>query len=75
MAPLLMKPVPYKPLYLYLAASSLAVGAVLVRELGGKQYPVYYISHALRDTKTRYPNFEKFAYALIIANQKLLHYF
>lgn len=74
-APLLMKSIPSKPLYLYLATSSLAVGAILVRESGGKYFPVYYVSHALWDAKTWYPNLEKFAYALIIASWKLRHYF
>lgn len=66
-----MKPVLSEPLDLYLATESLAVGVILVRESGGKQYHVYYVSHALRDAKTRYLNMKKFAYALIIASRKL----
>lgn len=75
MAPLLIKSIPLEPLYLYLATSSLAVGATLVREAGGKKFPVYYISHAFRDAKTRYPYLEKFVSALIVASRKLQHYF
>lgn len=70
-----MKPAPAEHLYLYLAASSLAVEAVLVREVGGKQHPIYYVSHVLRDAETRYPNIEKFAFALITASRKLRQYF
>lgn len=51
---LLMKPISKEPLYL--VASSLAIGAILVRESGGKQFPVYYVSHALRDAVMRYSN-------------------
>lgn len=51
---LLVKPVPSESLNLYLAVGSLVVGVVLVKESGGKQYHVYYVSHALRDAKTRY---------------------
>ena len=51
------------------------IKAVLVWESKGKQYLIYCVSHALRDAKTQYPNLEKFAYALVIANQKLQHYF
>lgn len=74
-APLLGKPIPSEPLYLSLAASSMAVGAALVRDKGGIQFPVYYVSHVLRDAETRYLNLKKFAYALIIASRKLRHYF
>lgn len=41
----------------------------------GKQYPMYYVSHALQGAKTRYLNLEKFTYALIITSRKLRYYF
>lgn len=75
MVPLLIKLIPLEPLYLYLAASSLAVGAMLVREIGEKQFLVYYVNHNLWGVENRYPNVEKFNYALIIASKKLQHYF
>lgn len=65
-----MKLIPKEPLYVYLAVSSLEVGAVLIRESGGSQFPTYYVSHVLRDAEIRYPNLEKFAYALIVASRK-----
>ena len=52
---------------MYLAASDLAVAAVLVREENNKQLPVYYVSKALSDTEARYINAEKLAYSLVIA--------
>lgn len=39
------------------------------------QKQIYYVSHALKDEETRYPNIEKFAYALVIAVRKLCPYF
>ncbi|XP_074299502.1 uncharacterized protein LOC141630616 [Silene latifolia] len=42
--PLLSKPEPREPLFLYLSVTEAAVSAVLVREQEGSQYPVYYIT-------------------------------
>ncbi|XP_074310469.1 uncharacterized protein LOC141646491 [Silene latifolia] len=47
--PLLSKPEPGEPLFLYLAVTEVAVSAVLVREQDKEQKPVYYVS------KTNYP--------------------
>ena len=42
-----------RPLLLYLAISSYAIGALITQEDGsGVEQPVYYISHALKDTET-----------------------
>lgn len=53
----------------------MAVGAALIREQEGEQRPVYYVSQVLKDVETRYPNLEKFAFALVTASRKLRHYF
>ncbi|KAL0445744.1 UNVERIFIED_CONTAM: hypothetical protein Slati_1702300 [Sesamum latifolium] len=45
--PLLVKPSPGDTLYLYLSATSQAVSFVLIREEGGKQMPIYYVSKVL----------------------------
>ncbi|KAL0439395.1 UNVERIFIED_CONTAM: hypothetical protein Slati_2422500 [Sesamum latifolium] len=42
--PLLVKPSPGDTIYLYLLATSQAVGSVLIREEEGKHMPIYYVS-------------------------------
>ena len=64
-----------EPLFLYLAVSDHAVSAVLVRELGQKQKPVFFISKIMDETELRYFPFEKAALALLQATKKLPHYF
>jgi hypothetical protein len=39
------------------------------------QYPVYFISEVLSDSKTRYFHIMKLAYALLITSRKFSHYF
>ncbi|XP_028058191.1 uncharacterized protein LOC114262049 [Camellia sinensis] len=73
--PLLSTPIANEELFLYLAVSDHAVSAVLVREDGKEQKPVYYVSKTLLDAETRYLLLEKLAYALLIASRKLVHYF
>ena len=73
--PLLSLSQPWEELFLYLAVSSEAVSAALVREEDKVQKPVYYTSQALRDTKERYTPIKKLAFALVIAARKLKPYF
>ena len=56
------------PLRLYLASNDKAVGALIAQkgEDGTKQ-PVYYVSRAFRDAKTRYPRAERTCLSLIYA--------
>ena len=51
------------------------MSAVLVREEGNKQLPIYYVRKALRDMETRYSHLEKMALTLIVAARKLRPYF
>jgi len=41
----------------------------------GIEQPVYYVSHALKDTETRYPLAERVCLAIIYTSQRLRHYF
>ena len=66
---------PGEELYLYIAVSKAAVSAALVRDEGGSQRPIYFISRAFRGAEERYPRMEKLAFAFIIAAQKLKPYF
>lgn len=72
---LLLKPVPGEKLFIYLAVSKHVVSSVLVREEGGVQLPIYYVSKRLLDAKTRYPEMEKLALALMVMTIRLRHYF
>jgi len=69
------KPVDVEPLILYLAISSHTVSAILVKDLNGDQYPVYYVSKNLLDPETRYSHLDKLILALVTASTKLRHYF
>ena len=66
---------PGEELYLYIAVSQAAISAALVRDEGGSQRPVYFISRAFRGAEERYPRMENLAFALITAARKLKPYF
>ena len=72
--PLLSKLLLGEVLLLYIAVSEHAVSAVLVREEGNKQLPIYYVSKALMDAETRYSHLENLALTLIVAVRKLQSY-
>ena len=73
--PLLSPSVLGEELYLYIAVSQAAVSAALVRDEGGSQRLVYFISRAFQGAEERYPRMEKLAFALITAARKLKPYF
>ena len=73
--PLLSKPTDGEPLFRYLVVSKYVISGALIREEERVQWPVYYISNRLIDAKTRYPEMEKLALALVVALRKLRSYF
>ena len=74
--PTMQAPIHKKPLLLYLATNSYAIGALVAQEDGsGIEQPVYYISHVLKDAETRYPRVERACLAIVYASQRLHHYF
>ena len=74
--PTMQAPIHKKPLLLYLATNSYAIGALVTEEDGGGiEQPVYYISRALKDAKTRYPRAKRTCLAIMYALQRLRHYF
>ncbi|XP_072066994.1 uncharacterized protein [Arachis hypogaea] len=73
--PVLGKPVVGELLYLYLAITEEALAAVLVREEGKVQQPIYFVSKALQGAELRYSKLEKLALALLTSSRRLRQYF
>jgi ribonuclease HI len=74
--PTVCAPIFGKPLRLYLASNSQAIGALIAQEDGsGVEQPVYYVSRALKDAESRYSGAKRSCLALIYASQRLRHYF
>nr|XP_025679195.1 uncharacterized protein LOC112779163 [Arachis hypogaea] len=73
--PVLGKPKAGEPLYLYLAVTEEALAAVLVREEGKSQQPIYFVSRALQGAELRYSKLEKLALTLLTSSRRLRQYF
>ena len=73
--PILSSPLIGEKLYMYLAISEWAISVVLFRCPSHKEKkPIYYVSRALADVKTRYSKMEQMTLALRSATQKLRPY-
>ena len=73
--PILVSPKAGDTLYLYLAASDIAVSAALFKECGdAKLRPVFFVSKYLTDVETRYTHLEQAVLALWTSAQKLRQY-
>ncbi|XP_076958333.1 uncharacterized protein LOC143634031 [Bidens hawaiensis] len=74
-SPTMTAPYAGEPLTLYLSASDIAVGAVLLTDKKNVQTPIYYVSRTLSDPETRYSMLEKLVLALVYAARRLRRYF
>ena len=73
---ILVSPEARDTLYIYLAASDIAVSAALFKECGeAKLRPMFFIRKSLTDAETRYTHLERAALAPRTATQKLRPYF
>jgi len=73
--PVLCKPEKGAELSLYISVTEHAVSSVLVKESGGEQKPVYFVSKVLHGAEVRYPTIEKAALAVVVSTRRLRHYF
>ena len=71
--PVLAAPIDKEPLLLYVAANARAISVAIVvewKEAGKEcpvQWPVYYISELLIESKQRYPHWKKLVYGVFMA--------
>ena len=74
--PILVPPVPEKPLLLYLTTANTAMGALLAQyiEETRKENAIYYISKNMLAYEEKYSPLEKTCVALLWATRKLKHY-
>ncbi|KAL0308879.1 UNVERIFIED_CONTAM: Transposon Tf2-12 polyprotein [Sesamum radiatum] len=74
--PVLVAPVPGRPLILYVAAQERSVGILLAQKNNeGKENALYYLSRTMTPNELKYSPIEKLCLALIFSIQKLKHYF
>jgi len=74
--PILVSPVPKKPLLLYLTTMDTAMGALLAQYLkeSRKENGIYYISKKMLAYEEKYTALEKTYVALVWVTRKLRHY-
>ena len=75
--PILAAPRVEEPMLLYVAATNLAVSAVMVVERKAEnsdmteQRPIYFISEVFSASKQRYPHYQKLAYGVFLRRQEI----
>ncbi|RDX64711.1 Retrovirus-related Pol polyprotein from transposon 17.6, partial [Mucuna pruriens] len=73
--PVLTRPYPGTPLYLYISVSDVSISSILIQEKEGEQRPVYFTSKVLQGVERRYQKIENAALALLMASQRFHPYF
>ncbi|RDX81360.1 Retrovirus-related Pol polyprotein from transposon 17.6, partial [Mucuna pruriens] len=73
--PILVRPEPGQPLYLYMSVTETAISSVLIQEKKKEQCSVYFISKTLQGLEKRYQKIERGALALVMASCRLCPYF
>ncbi|GJV62324.1 reverse transcriptase domain-containing protein [Tanacetum coccineum] len=73
--PLLTTPVKEETLYVYVAAETEVVSAVLLTERKGKQCPIHYVSRTLNEAEKNYAPLEKLALSLLHMSRRSRRYF
>ena len=73
--PIMFSPAADEVLYAYITVAPYAVSLVLIREDGGLQRSVYYMSKLLHKAEIRYSPLEMAILAVVHASRKLPHYF
>ena len=74
-SPILVPPVPGRPLILYISTTTTALGALLAQhDDDNKERAIYYISRTLVRYELNYSPMEKACLAVVFATQKLRHY-
>ena len=68
-------PTTTQPVHARRRTIQIVVSVALVRDEGGSQRPVYFISRAFQRAEERYPRMEKLAFALVMVARKLKPYF
>jgi hypothetical protein len=72
--PVLLAPKTENPFKTYIAMQERVIGAVLLQEEDGKEFPIAYVSQRLLDAETRYVFMEKLCLSLYYACSKFRHY-
>ena len=73
--PILVPPMPRRPLLLYLSVSNVALGCMLAQlDDSGRKRAIYYLSKRMLEYETRYIMIERFYLAFVWATQRLRHY-
>ena len=73
--PVLVPPMPGRPLLLYFSVSNIALGCMLAQlDDSGRERAIYYLSKRMLEYEPRYIMIERFCLALVWATWRLRHY-